>query len=185
VTGWVIANDTLAALQTGLQMAASVAVIVVALAALRALRAQAAGNRVQMDLDLQVHDLGEEVVGELMVVLQNMGSRMQTVNNLLIEVRPSRHAAGSGAKLVPVTNLMADPDARLALPPGVRHAVTWTFLIPRQDRLLRATAAIGLGRRVDTHAVGALGQRVVAQLGPSGRYLTRVFDVTAVGFRRF
>lgn len=183
--GWTIADETVTALQTALQMAASLAVILLALAAWLALRAQGAGNRVQMDLDLQVHDLGDELVGEIMVVLQNVGPRTQKVTNLLVEVRPSRHAGGAGGRLVPATNLVSDPASALVLPPGVRHAVTWTFEIPREDRLLRATAAIGLGAWMEVQALGSIGQRMLSELGPSARYLTRVFDVSGSGFRRF
>lgn len=181
-----MAGEAMAAAQQGLQMVASLAVILLAFAAWRALRAAQAGNRVQMDVDLQVHDVGDEqMVGELLVVLQNVGPRLQTVSNLLIEVRPSRHAASGNGRVVPVTNLIADEEAALALPPGVRHAVTWTFEIPRAERLLRATAAIGQGVWIDGEGVTSIGQRTFAQLGASGRYLSRVFDVSAAGFRRF
>ena len=178
--------ETLPAVQAVLQVLASLAVVVVAIAALRALRAGQAGNRIQLDLDLQVMDAGAgEHIGELMVNLQNVGPRMQAISNLFIEVRPSRHTQSAAGPVVAAINMIPREDGALQIPPGVRHALTWTFEIPRDERLLRATVAIGPGGWVDPGEVTSLGPKAFALLGPSRRYLSRVFDVSSAGFRRF
>jgi hypothetical protein len=172
--------------QSVVQSLAGVAVILLAFAAWRALRAGDAGNRVQLELDLQVHDVGAGAqVGELMIVLQNVGPRIQAVTNLFIEIRPSRHGASGNGKVVPASNLVTREDRPLQLPPAVRHAITWTFEIPPEERLLRVTAVISQGAWVDPDSIVTLGAKTFAQLGPSVRYLSRVFDVTSAGFRRF
>ena len=181
---WV--SEALPVVQAVLQLLASLAVIGVAIGAWRAMRAGRAGNRVQLDVDLQVLEVGGgELVGELLVSLQNVGPAAQEVSNLFIEVRPSRHGQTGAGRVVPATNLISREDGAIELPPGVRHAVTWTFEIPRDERLMRVTAAIGQGDWVDPNGVISMGQRTMAQLGPSRRYISRIFDVSAAGFRRF
>ncbi len=178
--------DALGLAQTVLQILSSLAVIYGVLAVLGVLKAARAGNRVQLELDLQVLDLGGgEQVGELMVVLVNVGPRVQPVTNLFIEVRPSRHVASAAGTVVPATNMVVHDDEPLQLVPGVRQALTWTFEIPRDERLLRATAVISQGKWIDPDEVAGLNQKSFAMFGDSVRYLSRVFDVSAAGFRRF
>ncbi len=178
--------EILPEVQAVMQIFASLAVILLAIGAWWTLRLGRAGNQVQLELDLQVHDVGgPELVGELMVVLQNVGSAAQNVTNLFIEVRPSRHGQTGAGRLVPATNLISREDKALVLPQAVRHVVTWTFDIPRDERLIRVTAAISQGEFMDTGVVMSLNQKVFTQLGPSLRYLSRVFDVASAGFRRF
>jgi hypothetical protein len=178
--------DGLALVQGVLQILSSLAVIAAVFAFLGTLKAARAGNRVQLELDLQVLDLGGgDQVGELMVVLTNVGPRIQEVDNLFIEVRPSRHVASSAGTVVPATNLVTHEDEPLALVPGVRQQFTWTFEIPREERLLRATALISQGKWIDPDRVAGLGQKSFAMFGDGVRYLSRVFDVSAAGFRRF
>jgi hypothetical protein len=177
---------TLALTRDVLQIVASVAVILLAFGAWRSLRAGREGNPVQLDIDLQVIELGAgEQIGELMVVLQNVGRRTERVSNLFVEVRPSRHAASGVGTVVPATNLIAHEDMPLPLPPGLRHMASWTFEIPREERLLRVTVATGLGAWIDPDTVPALNQKAFVQFGPTIRYLSRVFDVSSAGFRRF
>src|ERR1700722_11821884 len=105
----VLAGDAIPFIRDVLQIASSIAVILVAIAALIGMRGLwGGGNRVQLDIDLQVLDVGNagEMVGELVVALQNMGLRTQKLHNLFLEVRPSRLGAGAGAAIVPVTNLI-------------------------------------------------------------------------------
>jgi hypothetical protein len=156
-----------------LQIAASVVVIVLGLAAWAAVRAAAAGPRVQMDVDMQVLDIGGggELVGEMMIVLQNLGPRTQTLFNLFVEVRPSRHASSGSGTIV--------------LAPGVRHSLTWTFEIPREERLLRTTVVFNCGKWLEPEAVASLSQRNFEAFGPTMQYVARVFEVTAASFRRF
>ena len=164
--------DALGLVLTALQILSSLAVIFGVFAVLGVLKAARAGNRVQLEIDLQVLDLGGgDQVGELMVVLQNVGPRVQEVSNLFIEVRPSRHVASAAGTLV--------------LVPGVRQPLTWTFEIPRDERLLRATAVISQGKWIDPDEVSGLNQKTFGMFGDSVRYLSRVFDVSGVGFRRF
>jgi hypothetical protein len=152
-------GDGLALVQAVLQILSSLAVIAAVLAILGTLKAARAGNRVQMELDLQVLDLGGgDQVGELMVVLTNVGPRIQEVANLFIEVRPSRHVASSAGTVVPATNMVPHEDEPLLLVPGVRQPFTWTFEIPRDERLLRATALISQGGWIDPDQVAGLGQ---------------------------
>jgi hypothetical protein len=178
--------DALGLALTALQILSSLAIIVAVFAVLGVLKAARAGNRVQLEIDLQVLDLGGgEQVGELMVVLQNVGPRVQEVSNLFIEVRPSRHVASAAGTVVPATNMVAHEDEPLVLVPGVRQPLTWTFEIPRDERLLRATAVISQGKWIDSDLVTGLNQKSFAMFGESVRYLSRVFDVSAAGFRRF
>jgi hypothetical protein len=169
-----------------MQSLAGLAVLLLAFAGWRALRGRGAGNCVQLELDLQVLDVGNgSQIGELMIVLQNVGPRIQPVSNLLVEIRPSRHGQSGNGTVLPATNLITREERRLMLPPGLRHAATWTFEIPPDERLLRVTAAIGQDDWIDPDSVPTLGQRTFDELGPTGRYLSRVFDVSASGFRRF
>jgi hypothetical protein len=169
-----------------LQVASSVVLVLVAFVGWRFLRAAAAGNRVQLDLDLQVFDVtGGDLVGELVIALQNMGPRVQKLENLFLEVRPSRHVSSGTGSVVPVTNVITEDDYPLLLPPGVRHLVTWTFEIPREERLLRATALINTGKRKETALIQALSPKYIWEFGPTARFVTRAFEVTAGSFRRF
>jgi len=176
-TGWA---DALALVQGVLQTLSSLAIILAAGAIWGTLKAARAGNRVQLELDLQVLDLGGgDQVGELMVVLLNVGPRVQEISNLFIEIRPSRHVASAAGTVVP------DEDEPLILVPGVRQPITWTFEIPRDERLLRATAVISQGKWIDSDRVSTLAQKSFDMFGDSVRYLSRVFDVSSAGFRRF
>lgn len=178
-------ENILTLLRDLLQVVSSIALILLAFAAWRTMRAARMGNRVQLDVDLQVIDLGGgEQIGELMVVLQNTGPRVQDLTNLFIEIRPSRHVASAAGTVVPATN-MVDEDRPLRLVPGVRQPITWTFEIPRDERLLRTTVVISQGKWIDPDSVSVLASRSFEMFGPSVRYLTRVFDVSAAGFRRF
>lgn len=180
-TGWA---DALAQAQAVLQMLASLAIILVAWAIWGTLKAARAGNRVQLDIDLQVLDLaGGDQIGELMVVLLNVGPRIQEVTNLFIEVRPSRHVASAAGTVVPAVNMVPHEDEPLILVPGVRQPLTWTFEIPRDERLLRATAVISQGKWIDSDRVSTLAQKSFEMFGESVRFLSRVFDVS--GMRRF
>jgi hypothetical protein len=170
-----------------LQIASSIAVILVAIAALIGMRGLwAGGNRVQLDIDLQVLDVGNagEMVGELVVTLQNMGLRTQKLHNLFLEVRPSRHVAGAGAAIVPVTNLIGAEDHPIMLAPAVRQVLTWTFEVQREERLLRATALINASRWLAPDIVTSLSQKHFWQFGPTLRYTSRVFEVAGSPFRR-
>ena len=181
----------LAVVQGLLQMAASVAVVLLAIAAWRVLRAGQSGNLVQMEVDLQVHDIGGgDQIGELLVVLHNIAPREQVITNLFVEVRPSRHVPSGTGRLVPPSNLITHEERPLVLPARLRHTMGWTFEIPRDERLVRVTAAISQGDWMDADTVTVLGQKQFDQLGPTTRYLSRVFDVSAGGvsaggFRRF
>lgn len=181
---WMAAQ--LATAQSLLQILASLAVILLAFAAWRALRAQAGGNRVELDFDLQTLDFGgQELVAELTVMLRNVGPRAQEITNIIAEVRPSRHMPSGNGKTLPPTNLIISDDRPILLPPGLRHVVTTTFEVPREERLLRATAAISQDEWIDPDGLTTLGQKQFDQMGPSARWLTRLFDVSASGFRRF
>ena len=101
-----------------------------------------------------------------------------------VEFRASLPKSGNG-KTLPPTNLIISDDRPLLLPPGLRHVVTTTFEVPREERLLRATAAISQDEWIDPDGLTTLGQKQFDQMGPSARWLTRLFDVSASGFRRF
>ncbi|MCW3477448.1 hypothetical protein [Limobrevibacterium gyesilva] len=180
-------GDTLPVLRDVLQIASSIAVILVAIMAWLALRGTRTGNRVQLDIDLQVLDVGGsgELVGELQIALQNLGMRQQKLSNLFIEVRPSRHVSTAGGAMVPVTNVVTEEDYPLMLAPGVRQLLTWTFEIPRDERLLRATAVINTGKWLGANTVTTLSQKHFWNFGPTVRYASRVFDVSPSPFRRF
>jgi hypothetical protein len=181
------AEDWLPVTRDLLQVVSSLLVCIVAIMGMLALRALfRAGNRVQIDIDMQVMDLGGEQIGELMVVLQNLGPRSQRVQNLFIEIRPSRHVSnGSVLVLVPVTNMLGAPEDALMLAPGVRQALSWTFEVPRESRLLRATALINTGKWQDSEVVPTLAQKHFGHFGPSVRYASRVFEAVPSAFRRF
>ncbi len=181
-------GDVLPAFKDALEIVASLAVILVAAAAWYTLRGTGRnGNRVQLDLDLQLIDVGNgaDLIGELMVVLQNMGARHQKLHNLFIEIRPSRRAGGTGLPIVPVTNMLSSEGFPLLLAPGVRQMMTWTFEIPRDDRLLRATALINIGKRLDSETVPELAQQHFWAFGATARYVSRIFETSTSGFRRF
>jgi hypothetical protein len=183
-----VIEDSFPLLRDLLQIIASVAVILVAFSAAWMLRgAGRQGNRVQLDIDLQVIDLGvgTDLVGELMIVLQNMGPRYQKLPNLFVEVRPSRRGNAVGLPIVPVTNMIARDDFKPLLAPGVRQVFTWTFDVPRDDRLVRATALINTGKWLDAETVPALAQEHFWAFGATARYVTRVFEVSPSTFRRF
>ncbi len=169
-----------------LQIVSSIAVILAAIAAVIGLRGLGrGGNRVQIDIDLQVLDVGAaEAIGELVVTLQNMGVRQQKLYNLFLEVRPSRHVGGAGGAVVPVTNLIGAEDDPIMLAPAVRQVLTWTFEVPREERLLRATALINTGRWMAAEQVPSLSQKHFWQFGPTLRYTSRVFETGPAPFRR-
>jgi hypothetical protein len=144
------------------------------------------GNRIQLDLDLQVFDLSaNDLVGELIVVLQNVGQRHQDLRNLFIELRPSRQASNNTMPIVPPVNMIAPELHAISLAPGVRQLMTWTFEIPREIKLLRATAVINTGRRLESEGVPSLSQPYFAEFGSSMRYTSRVFEVAPGLFKRF
>ncbi len=179
-------GELIALLRDMLQIVASLAVVLVVLwLALRGLRGN--GNPVQLDIDLQVHDIAasSDLVGELLVVVHNLGPRTQKLFNLFIEVRPSRHINANGLPLVPVVNIIHDEDYPLALAPGVRQTLTWTFEIPRNERLLRATALISTGRWINSEAIPTLSQQYFPTFGTSARHASRLFDVLPPAFPRF
>jgi hypothetical protein len=170
-----------------LQIAVYVAVILLALIMAWQVRGFGrAGNRVQVEIDLQVFELSANaLVGELIVVLQNMGPRHQHLRNLFIEVRPSRHVSSDGMPLVPPVNMIARDLRSISLAPGVRQLLSWTFEIPRDEKLLRATALINTGRRLESEVVPSLSQNYFATFGPTMRYTSRVFEVAPTPFGRF
>jgi hypothetical protein len=138
------------------------------------------GNRIQVEIDLQVFDhSANALTGELIVVLQNMGQRHHALRNLFIEVRPSRQVASNGAPLVPPVNMISPDLDTISLAPGVRQLVTWTFVIPRDEKLLRATAVINTRRRLKSEVVPSLAQSYVAAFGSTMRYTSRVFEVAS------
>ena len=172
-------------LRDALQGAAYLAVILLAVVLAWQMRGTG-GNRIQVDLDLQVLDVSpNDLIGELIVVLQNMGPRQQELRNLFIEVRPSRHVSNNGMPLVPPVNIIGPETHGMTLAPGVRQLVTWTFEIPRDEKLLRATALISTGRRLESETVPSLSQPYFAAFGSSMRYTSRVFEVAPGLFRRF
>ncbi|MBU6499840.1 MAG: hypothetical protein KGQ40_15060, partial [Rhodospirillales bacterium] len=179
-------SSLLPALKDTLQIIADLAIILLAIAAWLALRGRGA-NPVQIDIDMQVLDIGNpgELIGELMVVLSNVGPRPQRIANLFVEVRPSRHVANSGVALLPAGNMVMQDDPPIALAPGLRHTLSWTFEIPREERLLRATALINTGKWLQPDLVPALSQKHFWQFGRTARYTSRVFEVSASAFRRF
>jgi hypothetical protein len=179
--------DLLPDLRDALQIAVYVAVILLALALVRQMRAFGrVGNRVQVEIDLQVFEpSANALVGELIVVLQNMGPRHQQLRNLFIEVRPSRHVSGNGIPLVPPVNMIGRELRSISLAPGVRQLLSWTFEIPRDEKLLRATALINAGKRLESEVVPSLSQHYFAEFGPSMRYTSRIFEVVPTPFGRF
>lgn len=174
-------------LKDAMQTAAYLAIVLVALVAAWQLRGVGTtGNRVQVDVDLAVMELGTagDLIGELSVALQNMGSRHQRLSNLFIEVRPSRHTGGNAMPLVPPTNMIGPDLHYILLAPGVRQLMTWTFEIPREQKLLRATALINTGARMESEVVPSLSQQYFAEFGTSMRYTSRIFEVSPGLFRR-
>ena len=178
--------DLLLHLGDTLQIVLDLAVLVLAAALLWQMRGIGrTGNRVQIDVDLQVLDLsGGELIGELIVVLQNMGQRHQPLRNLFIEVRPSRYASKNNAPLVPPMNMISPELHEITLAPGVRQLLTWTFEVPRDEKLLRVTALINTGRRQEGEAVPTLTQQHFRQFGETMRYTSRIFEVAPGLFRR-
>jgi len=169
----------LALAASGAQAVALLAVAALALAMLwRLVATRGWGNRIQLEIDLQVHDAGSHFVGELMVILQNMGQRVQDVPNLFIEVRQSRYVNRNAMTLVPPVNMISPDLHAIALAPGVRQTVTWTFEIPREVRMVRAVAFIDVGRRHDAEALPMLTQEFFGEFGSTGRFATRLFEVT-------
>jgi hypothetical protein len=181
-----LSSDTLPLIRDVLQSASSVAVILVAIVAMSGLRGLGRGNRVQIEIDLQILDVGggAELIGEFIITLQNMGIRSQKLFNLFLEVRPSRHVAGTGGTVVPVTNLIGGEDYPIVLAPAVRQVLTWTFEVPRDERLLRATALINAGKWLPPDIVTTLSQKHFWHFGPTLRYTSRVFEVGPSPFRR-
>jgi hypothetical protein len=174
-------------LKDALQSLAYFAVMLLALVAAWQLRGIGkAGNRVQLDIELQVMELaaGTDLIGELSVALQNMGSRHQKLSNLFIEVRPSRHAGSNSLPLVPPVNMIGPDLGSILLAPGVRQLLTWTFEIPRDQKLLRATALINTGSRMESEVVPSLSQQYFSEFGGSMRYTSRIFEVSPGLFRR-
>jgi hypothetical protein len=170
-----------------LQAAAYLAVLLLAVFAAWQLRGLGkAGNRVQLDIDLNVMELasGSDLIGELSVVLQNMGARHQKVSNLFVEVRPSRYASTNGMPLVPPVNMIGPDLHSITLAPAVRQLLTWTFEIPRDQKLLRATVLINTGARMESEAVPSLSQQYFAEFGSTARYVSRIFEVSPGIFRR-
>jgi hypothetical protein len=180
-------TDLIPFIRDVLQILSSFAVIVVAcLAALGLRGAWRVGNRIQLDIDMQVLESGGEPVGELVITLQNMGNRQQRIHNLFLEVRPSRHTGnGGGPALVPAVNFLGDEDLPLVLAPGVRQVLTWSFEVPRDERLLRVTAAMNTAGRMDGEAVPSLSQKNLWLFGKTARYTSRLFEVAPGGFGRF
>jgi hypothetical protein len=177
-----VPEDVPSYLWDALQIAVYLAVILLAVAMAWQMRGIGrVGNRIQVEIDLQVFDLSANALtGELIVVLQNMGQRHQDLHNLFIEVRPSRQVASNGVPLVPPVNMIGPDLHTLSLAPGVRQLVTWTFEIPRDEKLLRATAAINTGRRLKSEVVPSLSQSYLAAFGSRMRYASRVFEVAPV-----
>jgi len=179
-------GELLLHLRDALQGAAYLAVILLLVMLAWQMRGAGGGNRIQVELDLQVLDVSpNDLIGELIVVLQNMGPRQQELRNLFIEVRPSRHVSSNGMPLVPPVNMIGSELRSISLAPGVRQLVTWTFEIPRDEKLLRATALINTGRRLESEVVPSLSQPYFGEFGPSMRYTSRVFEVAPGLFRRF
>jgi hypothetical protein len=183
----IVLGQLLPFFKDALQSVAYLAVMLLALVAAWQLRGiGTAGNRIQLDIDLQVMELaaGSDLIGELSVALQNMGSRHQKLSNLFIEVRPSRHVSPNGLPLVPPVNMIGPALYSIVLAPGVRQLVTWTFEIPRDQKLLRATALINTGARLESEVVPTLSQQYFAEFGSSMRYTSRIFEVSPGLFRR-
>jgi hypothetical protein len=179
-------GELLPHLRDALQSAAYLAVILLVVVLAWQTRGTRGGNRIQVDLDLQILDVSpNDLIGELVVVLQNMGPRQQELRNLFIEIRPSRHVSSNGMPLVPPVNMISPEVHAISLAPGVRQLLTWTFEIPRDEKLLRATALINTGRRMESEVVPSLSQPYFAEFGASMRYTSRVFEVAPGLFRRF
>lgn len=179
-------GDLLPHFRDALQVAVYLAVLLLVLAMLWQLRGGGrGGNRIQIEADLQVLDVsGNELIGELIVVLQNMGPRHQALRNLFIEVRPSRYASKNGLPLVPPMNMISPELHAISLAPGVRQLLTWTFEIPRDEKLLRVTALINTGKRLESEVVPTLTQQYFREFGDSMRYTSRIFEVAPGLFRR-
>jgi len=173
-------------LRDALQIAVYLAVIVLAVAMTWQIRVLGRmGNRIQVEIDLQVFDLSANaLIGELIVVLQNMGQRHKDLRNLFIALQPSRQAASTGAPLVPPVNMIGPDLHAISLAPGVRQLLTWTFEIPRDEKLLRGTAVINAGKRLKSEVVPSLSQSYFTAFGPTMRYTSRVFEVAPVLFQR-
>ena len=183
----IVFGELLPYLKDALQSVAYFAVTLVALVAVWQLRGVArGGNRVQIDVELQVMELGasNDLIGELAVALQNMGARHQKVSNVFIEVRPSRYVNSNAMPLVPPVNMIGPDLHAISLAPGVRQLLTWTFEIPRDQKLLRVTALMNTGSRHETEAVPTLSQQYFSEFGSSLRYVSRIFEVSPGLFRR-
>lgn len=183
----IVFGEMLPYFKDALQSVAYFAVTIVALVAAWQLRGIArAGNRVQLDVELQVMELGaaNDLIGELAVALQNMGARHQKVSNMFIEVRPSRYISANAMPLVPPVNMIGPDLHSITLAPGVRQLLTWTFEIPRDQKLLRVTAVMNTGSRQESEAVPTLSQQYFAEFGSSVRYVSRIFEVSPGLFRR-
>ena len=134
-------------------------------------------NNIQLELDVQVLDPGtNQFTGELMLTLLNVGRRTQTLRNVFVEVRQSRHESRNGMVLVAPVNIISRGVKEMRLTPGIREILTWSFDIPREVRLLRAVALIDTGRRYKAETVPTLTQEFFTQFR-SGRFATRIFPV--------
>ena len=183
----IVLGELLPFLKDALQSGAYLAVMLLAVFAAWQMRGIGrTGNRIQVDIDLQTLEFtaGTDLVGELGVALQNMGSRHQKLCNLFIEVRPSRHLSNNAMPLVPPVNMIGPDLHSIMLAPGVRQLLTWTFEIPRDQKLLRATALVITGGRVEAEVVPTLSQQYFAEFGSSMRYTSRIFEVSPGMFRR-
>jgi len=183
----IVLGQWLPYIKDALQSAAYFAILLLALVGAWQLRGTGrAGNRIQLDIDLQVMELtaGGDLIGELSVALQNMGNRHQRVCNLFAEVRPSRYATNNGMPLVPTVNMIGPDLHSIMLAPGVRQLLTWTFEIPRDNKLLRTTVLINTGARLESEAVPSLSQQYFPEFGSSVRYVSRIFEVSPGVFRR-
>ena len=183
----IVLGQLLPFVKDALQSVAYLAVLLLAVVALWQLRGIGrAGNRIQLDIDLQVMELAAagDLIGELSVALQNMGNRHQKLSNLFVEVRPSRYASNNGMPLVPTVNMIGPDLHSITLAPGVRQLLTWTFEIPRDNKLLRTTVLINTGPRLESEAVPSLSQQYFPEFGSSVRYVSRIFEVSPGIFRR-
>lgn len=101
-------------------------------------------QRVELDCALRIFDVGESrpYLAELAVIVENKGQREHRMYNLWCEVRQTKRLTGEDepASYLPLRNLVSRPMTYFFVPPGVRQTFPVPLEIPRDAKIVKATA---------------------------------------------
>lgn len=142
-------------------------------------------QRVELDCDLRVFDVGEDrpFLAEAILIVENKGQREHRLHNLWCEVRQPQRLAGEAAPAcyLPLRNLVSRPMVWFFVAAGVRQTFRITFEIPRGVKIAKMVALfVHQQRRVDLPEGVPVSLEALNRRGLTPHSVAKLFAIAPV-----